>query len=321
MEAPEAMPWPSREALREVVAIVGTTGVGKSQLAVDLARFVQNRYTSSARISGSQPSSSTSSSRNLKYDDAVILSSDSMQLYDGLPLITNQVTPEEMQGVEHWGINVVRPGQGGSWEVGKWCQEALQRVRLRTSLVFHSHYTYKEYSVMSLSHSYSHPKVRSLRDFQLPIVCGGTHYYVQHFLFPPSALSVDRSGESSTASLSKSQHTKWTPPCTYAQLEANHALPAQPDQKMTEALGNFYLPEAAPTNNEGLLSLYRLLEWVDPAEAQRWHWRDGRKVRRAIERWWEAQADSIHNDDGAGTQDHAKDELAPPNDRESGAAR
>lgn len=39
-----------------------------------------------------------------------------------------------------------------------------------------------------------------------------------------------------------------------------------------------------------LLALHRLLNAVDPAEAGRWHWRDGRKVRRGIERWWERQA-------------------------------
>jgi hypothetical protein len=36
-----------------------------------------------------------------------------------------------------------------------------------------------------------------------------------------------------------------------------------------------------------LLSIWRVLEAVDPAEAQRWHWRDGRKERRGLERWWE----------------------------------
>lgn len=97
---------------RNVVAVIGTTGVGKSQLAVDLARHLKLKSNKTAAI-----------------NDALILSSDSMQLYEGLPLITNKVTDAEMGGVEHWGIDVVRPGQGGSWEVGKWCQEALQKVR------------------------------------------------------------------------------------------------------------------------------------------------------------------------------------------------
>lgn len=39
--------------------------------------------------------------------------------------------------------------------------------------------------------------------------------------------------------------------------------------------------------DDQLLSLHRLLTAIDPKEAGRWHWRDGRKVRRGIERWWE----------------------------------
>jgi len=93
--------------LRPLVAVIGTTGVGKSQLAVSLARSLRD---------ASGPSKS------------VILSADSMQLYKGLDVITNKVTAEEMGGVEHWGLDIVTPGQGGSWEVGKWCGEADRKV-------------------------------------------------------------------------------------------------------------------------------------------------------------------------------------------------
>lgn len=89
--------------LRHVVAVIGTTGVGKSQLAISLARSLA-------------PSS------------AVIISADSMQLYKGLDIITNKVTEEEKQGVEHWGLDIVQPGAGGSWNLGKWCSEAGKKV-------------------------------------------------------------------------------------------------------------------------------------------------------------------------------------------------
>ena len=87
---------------RPIVAVIGTTGVGKSQLAISLAQSITPQ--------------------------AVILSADSMQLYKGLDVITNKVTAKEMGGVEHWGLNIVTPGQGGSWEVGKWCSEADKKV-------------------------------------------------------------------------------------------------------------------------------------------------------------------------------------------------
>lgn len=68
--------------------------------------------------------SSNSSARQPDYDRGIVLSADSMQLYKGLDVITNKATPAEMRGVEHWGLDVVQPGQGGSWELGRWCTEA-----------------------------------------------------------------------------------------------------------------------------------------------------------------------------------------------------
>lgn len=160
----------------------------------------------------------------------------------------------------------------------------------------------------------------------LPIICGGTHYYIQHFLFPPKQLSLDRSREDKrpvggTSGKSKSNRTKWSPPCPLSDLEARGALD---EAKMSGRMGvlgeedegmrlleTFYLPApswptgvastsgsasvAASTSPSALsdpqlLALHRLLNAVDPAEAGRWHWRDGRKVRRGIERWWERQA-------------------------------
>lgn len=52
--------------------------------------------------------------------------------------------------------------------------------------------------------------------------------------------------------------------------------------------------------DEHLLALHRLLETIDPKESQRWHWRDGRKVRRSLERWWErgGTVDSVPSSNG-----------------------
>jgi tRNA A37 N6-isopentenylltransferase MiaA len=51
-----------------------------------------------------------------------------MQLYKGLDVITNKVTEDEKGGVEHWGLDVVTPGEGGSWDIGRWCTEAERKV-------------------------------------------------------------------------------------------------------------------------------------------------------------------------------------------------
>lgn len=68
-------------ASKDVVAIVGTTGTGKSKLAVDLALRL--------RASGS------------KYAGGQVVNADSMQVYEGLDVLTNKASEAEMNGVPH----------------------------------------------------------------------------------------------------------------------------------------------------------------------------------------------------------------------------
>ena len=105
---------------RPVIAVIGSTGVGKSQLAVSLAQSL-SRPLSPDKVSGQQ---------GRICNDAVILSADSMQLYKGLDVITNKVTLAEQGGIEHWGLGIVTPGKEASWELGKWCSEADKKVSL-----------------------------------------------------------------------------------------------------------------------------------------------------------------------------------------------
>ncbi|KAF2766949.1 tRNA isopentenyltransferase [Teratosphaeria nubilosa] len=107
-----------------IIAIIGATGTGKSDLAVQLAR----RY------------------------NGEIINGDAMQLYAGLPIITNNITSEEQQGVPHHLLGCIGLHEQ-TWVVGTFVKKALSVIA----------------------------EIRSRG--KLPILVGGTHYYTQSLLF------------------------------------------------------------------------------------------------------------------------------------------
>jgi tRNA dimethylallyltransferase len=83
---------------RSIVAIVGTTGVGKSRLAVDIARTFKGE----------------------------VINADAMQVYRGLNTITNKITHDEMHGIPHHLLGCKVPGE--EYVVGHWVSDAIQLV-------------------------------------------------------------------------------------------------------------------------------------------------------------------------------------------------
>ncbi|KFY30185.1 hypothetical protein V493_02077 [Pseudogymnoascus sp. VKM F-4281 (FW-2241)] len=115
---------PRKPPHKPLIIVLGATGTGKSQLAVDLA---------------------------LRYNGEII-NGDAMQMYTGLPIVTNKITPAEQQGVRHHLIGNVSL-QEEPWHVGVFKREAegiIEEIRSRG---------------------------------RLPILVGGTHYYTQSLLF------------------------------------------------------------------------------------------------------------------------------------------
>lgn len=94
--------------LRPLITICGTTGVGKSNLAVELALKL------------------TKPPRNDGWKGARIINADSMQVYAGMDVITNKMPEAERQGVEHLLMGFKQPGE--QYAVGEWVQDALKAV-------------------------------------------------------------------------------------------------------------------------------------------------------------------------------------------------
>ncbi len=126
------------ENKKKLVILTGPTAVGKSDLSINLAK----------RINGE------------------IISADSMQVYKGLNIGSAKITKEEMQGINHYLIDILDP------------KEAFN--------VFE----FKKYATQALEDIYSHGSV--------PIIVGGTGFYIQAVLYDIDFSEEDNSEIRST---------------------------------------------------------------------------------------------------------------------------
>ena len=95
-------------ALRPIIAICGTTGVGKSRLAVELALNMAKRLD------------------NHGWKGGVVVNADVMQAYKGFNILTNKIPIEERAGVEHVLMDFKEPTE--QYVVGQWVHDAIQAV-------------------------------------------------------------------------------------------------------------------------------------------------------------------------------------------------
>lgn len=284
---------------RELVAVIGSTGTGKSQLAVELARHVRRlaQHPADAVPSGRAP-----------YASAEVLSADSMQVYQGLDVVTNKVTPAEMGGVPHHLIDFLTPGQ--QYHLVQFCADC----------------------------HHIEQQLRARPEPALPILAGGTTYYVQHALFPGLVVRSDvpdapdegaaAGAGPSAASPSHQQRggngrngsfTDAPPAPVPAWLSDIVATLPEPEARLFHALRhdtsgilkramsapkdqNYLKPPRASSNADAHVDmppaldtrveletawrdekiLWRLLNAFDPTVAKRWHPTDKRKILNSL---------------------------------------
>lgn len=91
-----------------------------------------------------------------------------MQLYAGLPIITNKITPREQEGIPHHLLGCIGLHEQ-TWVVGSFVRNALRVIE----------------------------EIRARG--KLPILVGGTHYYTQSLLFQDRLAESDGEGEGEEA--------------------------------------------------------------------------------------------------------------------------
>lgn len=93
-----------------------------------------------------------------------IINGDAVQMYDGLPIITNKITKEEQKGIPHHLLGSIGLNEE-TWRVGLFKKKAGQVIQ----------------------------QIRSRG--RLPILVGGTHYYTQSLLFEDTLVTDQIDGE------------------------------------------------------------------------------------------------------------------------------
>ncbi|KAJ1890416.1 tRNA dimethylallyltransferase, mitochondrial [Kickxella alabastrina] len=171
-----------------LIAITGTTGVGKSQLAIELAR----------KLNGE------------------VINADSLQVYKGYSIITNKVTAEEMLGVPHHLLGFVDSSK--EYTVQEFERDALQKIHE------------------------IHGRNR------IPILVGGTNYYIQSVMFQKSLVRDPESPQGGSTGV-------------------------QPNDR------SFEQSQVDKSNQQ----LWEELKSVDPIMAENWHPNNRRKILRSLE--------------------------------------
>ncbi|KAF9158908.1 hypothetical protein DFQ26_007106, partial [Actinomortierella ambigua] len=172
-----------------VIAVIGTTGVGKSNLSIQLAKEL----------------------------DGEVINADALQVYKGLDIITNKMPMDEREGVEH---------------------------HLMDFLPLDSEYSVIEFKDDALK------LIKEIHERErMPVVVGGTHYYIQSLLWRDTLLDTKK-----TVDDQSNEETRKT-------LQSNEEFLRDADTA----------------------TLYRKLQEVDPVMANKWHEKDRRKISRSLQ--------------------------------------
>jgi tRNA dimethylallyltransferase len=105
---------------------------------------------------------------------------------------------------------------------------------------------------------------------ELPIIVGGTSYWIQHLIFP------NRLAPKDTPLAEVAHGNSWS-------RELKDSIASLPPTLLSLLTD---LPLDAPSaklDPDKAFSLHALLSALDPVIAKRWHWKDTRKVLRSLE--------------------------------------
>lgn len=153
-------------ALNKIIAVLGPTATGKSDLAVILARKFKGQ----------------------------VVSADSRQVYRGMDLGTGKITKKEMRGIKHYLLNVAGPGQG-AFNVAKFklaAEKAVNKIIAAGKLPILAGGTGFWIDAVALNHNFPDvPPNKKLRK-QLETKSAAQLFAMLKKLLPKRAEQIDR---------------------------------------------------------------------------------------------------------------------------------
>ena len=201
---------------KNIIVVVGTTGVGKTKLGVDLAK----------QFSGE------------------VINCDVMQMYKGLEVATAKATQEERQGIPHHLMSFLEP-----------------------------HETFSPHEFRKLADA----KINEISERgKMPIVVGGTMYYVQGLLWDHLIEQGGTCHQPGETVDDQVEHDK-------ASTEEEEESSTSSTSSTASTASTASTSSKSKPNSSSTSSLWEKLQRVDPEMAAELHPNNVRKIARSLE--------------------------------------
>lgn len=212
----------SRENEPLLIVILGCTGTGKSKLSIEISRQIEGE----------------------------IISADSMQVYEGLDIVTNKVTKEEQARVKHHLLDFVKPND--IYSVVKFQATALE--------------------IISDLH----------RRKKIPVIVGGTNYYIESLLWDQLINELEKSNEHINSTFRNDELNEDNSPCNANADHAGGSHSGILNLNVDESNSKEGVHEDKKIYEDNLL-LHKELASIDPEMAKILHPNDRRKIKRSLQ--------------------------------------
>lgn len=176
-----------------------------------------------------------------------------MQLYRGLPIITNKIPPAEQKNIPHHLLGEIGLEEP-TWTVSDFVRHAQTKIR----------------------------EIRGRG--RVPILVGGTHYYTQSLLFEDAL--ADNGSAAGEGMGAVGDQTVSNAGSGVKAASSTTGKPGRHDNEEAAATGKKDAQDPALTHpilSASPQEILAKLRQVDPIMADRWHPNDHRKIRRSLE--------------------------------------